>query len=201
VAAIVIGAIVVISGAIAAIVFVDRDQVVPLAGGGTGVPSAPAPATTTTPAEPSPTSRFTQPDSIGPFSRSSDQSAANAVIQAFPRSIQDAFAVVYDETSDSSQHLLVAGGTTFVPDPASGMNEIFAGVLSTQPGAKVSDRRAADSGSLGGTAQCETLTGSSGAIVYCVWIGDGEFIEMAFININRVTADPLVPTVLEAVAV
>jgi hypothetical protein len=65
--------------------------------------------------------------------------------------------------------------------------------------AKTTDRRAAQTGTASGAAECETVTSPSRTSVICVFVGDDAFIELLFVGLDRLAVDPLVPTALEAV--
>jgi hypothetical protein len=194
VAAVAVAALVMASGVVA-VVLVNRARVTTVTGDGT------SPAGSTTTVSPSPSSPFAEPAVIGPYSRSVDQNVADAFLQALPRALQNAFAVMYEETADTSRHLLVSGGNLPVSDPVGQLNGALAAVTAAEKGSQAYDLRPADTGSVGGLAKCETVTEGTTqlVIVICGWISTQAFVEMIFYDGERDSADGLVPTILDAV--
>src|SRR5262249_26271858 len=159
---------------------------------GAGLPSTAGPTTSTNQAGPSSSSPFATPDRIGRLTKSSDQSQATALIQALPRAMQNPFAAYYDDPQSASRHVLVAGGTIKVLNPGAQMDGFFNGAVAFVPGSKGSNRRAAGTGSAGGLAQCETITGGSTKFEICGWLGQSALVEMIFVGFSPATTDPLV---------
>jgi hypothetical protein len=141
---------------------------------------------------------FATPNAIGPFTRSDDQVQASQLKQNLGQSMTNAFAALYEAPNNT---LIVGGGDLTVADPAARMGEMLDAMANVQSGTTITDRRAAGTGTVGGSAQCETITSTSTEVVVCGWHGNGAFVEMVFVGADRASVDGLVPTVLEAVLV
>jgi hypothetical protein len=182
-----------VAGGVAAVALVNRNGVATVATGATSTSP-----TTTAIAKPSKKGGFATPAVIGPYSRSVDRSLAVAAARAIKLPVLLQVAVEYNETADPSHQLLVVGGFAELDDPSGELTSGLAEAAAAH-GAKATDQRDASTGAVGGVAQCLTLDQATTHLVVCAWIGFEPFVEMAFINEARATADALVPIVLDAV--
>jgi hypothetical protein len=114
--------------------------------------------------------------------------------------IEDPFAAAYQEPS--GRNVVIWGGTGSIfgiGTPQSRLDGFFAGAEGQFNGAKASGRSSADTGSAGGQAACETVSGTGVSLAICAWAGRDAVLGLIFTGYQRATADSLMPTVLSAV--
>lgn len=196
---IVVGAIVLCIGGvvgIGALVYNMRDT--------TETPSGPTQAAQPSPSTQAPAeTTFTDPDTIGPLKKNSDQSAAEESRRALTGSgIEKPFAVSYQDSANESRTVLVWGGTGKIFGAGGRqvqLDAFFTSAESQFPGATPTGRSTVSSGSAGGQAECEKLGGLGVAVTLCAWAGDDALLGMLFAGYEPAEAGPLVEEILAGV--
>lgn len=132
---------------------------------------------------------LTAPETLVGHQRSTNQAlreAANQAVTELRREIdlQDAVAEFYQDPNDETKIVWLVGGTKFILDPKSELNDAFRGASG---GMSVSAPTDIDPGPLGGFARCSDgqvqVSGENALkIAICAWADHGSLAIIMFIN-------------------
>jgi flagellar basal body-associated protein FliL len=198
---IIVIAVLLIGGGVGAALYLSNNKTngTPTANGTTqGAPTTP-PATT--PPAPTGDASFNAPPSIGTLGLAADQSTATTLKNQLKSSgITDPFAVAYEDQGNAARRVVLWGGTgaDFGGGDQERIDAFFKSGNAEFTGQTVSNRAPVDTGSAGGTAECETVNGGA-EIAFCVWVGPKALLGLIFGGYTRATSDALTATVLSAV--
>jgi serine/threonine protein kinase len=144
---------------------------------------------------------LSMPNTIGDLTWASDQSTANTLRDQLSSSgISNPYAIAYQDQYESSRKVVLWGGTgsDFAGDDQVRRDAFFRSGNAEFTGETVSNRAPVPTGAAGGSAECETVTGSS-SLAFCVWVGNNALLGLIFQGYSRSDSDALAPTVLSAV--
>jgi hypothetical protein len=184
-------------GGAATAILLTKNKPAPVAGSTSAPPTDQA---TTPPASDGPAS-FSTPATIGTLAKASDQSTADTLRDQLSSSgIGNPYAIAYQDQSQSARKVVLWGGTgsDFGGDDQPRIDAFFKSGNAEFTGETVSNRSPVATGDAKGTAECETVTGSS-SLAFCVWVGNDALLGLIFQGYSRAQSDALAATVLSAV--
>jgi hypothetical protein len=142
------------------------------------------------------------PDQIGALKKAADQSEADSLKSSLQgANVGDAFAAEYQDTAAGNKPVIIwgaTGGLFGILDAQSQLDSFFSGVGKSVAGGTVGTPTAVDPGSVGGTAECASVTGHVNATL-CAWTSGDALVGAIFAGESLSQGGGQMHTVLPAV--
>jgi len=201
-------AVLVLGGAAATVFFVTKGNSTTTAGPSSGPTTTSSRGATsgptggaTTGAPKTATVTFAAPDKIGNYKKAADDATANQMkTQMEAAGLSDPYTAVYEDTSGQRVVIWGGAGSIFSGSPDTQLNAFFTSAAKSLNGT-LGPKVAADSGSLGGKAQCSKVSGTGANLSLCAWSGSNALLGFIFTAIAPEKAATNVKTILPAVVV